>query len=301
VDGRWYASTSAFNTPIPAGAPVRPDSSSMSAALAAYRSVPWMGPTSSSVPTVGIATPLTPTVTVQLNYPSCDYKEFQIPIPAGTVIENQNESHLTVLAADGSEWDLFKTTQPGLTPLSSGVQCAASGNWAATVISHQNPGWTGSGSGQGSPRGSGIALAAGMIRPRDTQTPTGGTWDHAIAFAYALTCSSSTSHPSYVYPATSGDGTTSGSGCIPMGARLQLDPTIDCATWASIKYEWMRQECRTLQKYGAIIVDTGDAFITQYYKALGSYSYPWAPAWDVYLPTDLMNKFRVIDWTQWTG
>jgi hypothetical protein len=272
----------------------------MGAALANYRPYPWMGPTSSGTPGAAIATSSTPTVTVQLNFPSCNYRQFQVPIPAGTVVENTIESTLTVMAADGSEWDLFKVTSPGVTPLSSGVQCPATSNWAATVIYHLDPGWTGTGSGQSSPRGSGTAFGTGMIRPRDTQTAAGGTWDHAIAFAYHNTCDG-TSHPRYVYPATGGDGFTGGTGCIPMGGRIQLDPSIDCATWPSIKYEWMRQECRTLQKYGAIITDTGDAFVTQYYKTTGSYSYPWAPGWDVYLPMDLMSHFRVIDWTKWTG
>jgi hypothetical protein len=188
-----------------------------------------------------------------------------------------------------------------VTPLNSGgPQCPATNNWAATVVYHLDPGWTGTATGQSSPRGSGTAEGSGMIRPRDTQTPTGGTWDHALGFAYGRTCDGS-SHPRYVYPATGGDGFTGGLGCIPMGGRVQLDPSIDCATWPSIKYEWMRQECRTLQKYGAIIIDTGDAFVTQYYKSTGSYTYPWAPNWDVYLPMDLMSHFRVIDWTKWTG
>jgi hypothetical protein len=215
----------------------------MGAALANYRPYPWMGPTSSGTPGAAIATSSTPTVTVQLNFPSCNYRQFQVPIPAGTVVENTIESTLTVMAADGSEWDLFKVTSPGVTPLSSGVQCPATSNWAATMIYHLDPGWTGTGSGQSSPRGSGTAFGTGMIRPRDTQTAAGGTWDHAIAFAYHNTCDG-TSHPRYVYPATSGDGFTGGTGCIPMGGRIQLDPSIDCATWPSIKYEWMRQECR---------------------------------------------------------
>src|SRR5207247_3401938 len=100
IDGRWYSAASAFNTPIPANAPIRPDSSSMSSALANYRSYPWMGPTSSGTPGVVTATSSTPNVTVQLNFPSCDYTEFQVPIPAGTTVESLTESSLTVMAAD---------------------------------------------------------------------------------------------------------------------------------------------------------------------------------------------------------
>jgi hypothetical protein len=275
----------------------------MSAALANYKPYPWLGPTSSGVPSVEIATSSTPMVTVQLNHPTCDHKEFRVPIPAGTVVENVIESSLALMAPDGSEWDFFQITPPGIQPLrysASYPQCPATGSWAATVVMHETPGWTGSGTGQGGYRGSATAAGAGLIRPRDTQTRPGGTWDHAIAFAYHNTCDGS-SHPRHVYPAVSGDGFTGGRGCVPMGARFQLDPYINCATWPSIKAEWMRQECRTLQKYGAIVLDTGGAFTTQYYKSLGSYAYPWDPKWDVYLPMDLMSRFRVIDWTKWTG
>jgi hypothetical protein len=210
------------------------------------------------------------------------------------------ESPLTVLVPDGSEWDLFKATPPGVTPLSSGVQCPATGNWAATAIYHQAPGWTGTGTGNGGYRGSKTAAGAGLIRPRDLRTPTGGTWDHAIAFSAPITCNG-TSHPRYVYPAMGGDGFTGDLACIPMGGRIQLDPSINCATWPSIKYEFMRQECRTLQKYGAIVVDTGDVFYAQYYKSIGSYKYPWGAQADPRLPMDLMSRFRVIDWNQWKG
>ena len=86
-----------------------------------------------------------------------------------------------------------------------------------------------------------------------------------------------------------------------MGARLQLDPSINCDTWPSIQTQgqWMKQMCRTLQTYGLIPVDTGDGMITQYYKQVAPYVYPWR--WGDYIPEDLMAKFRVIDWNRWTS
>jgi hypothetical protein len=300
VGGRWYSTSSAFNTPIPSSPPIHPDSALMRSTISSH----LFGPTGSSVPSIYYATSSTPTVTVQLNYPTCNSAQYKVPIPAGAVVEKKNESKLAVAVSDtGVEWDLYKVTPPGITPLTSGgsPQCAANSNWAATVIARHDPGWSSSdGYGEWSARASHTYEGAGTIRPRDTQMPTGRTWDHALALAVPFT-SSGNCHPSYVAPATGGDGTTGGCGAVPTGARLQLDPSIDCSSWTSITKEWMRQECRTLQTYGAIVVDTGgDAFVAQYPDSISPYTWPWAGS-NVNLPTDLMSRFRVIDWTRWTG
>jgi hypothetical protein len=305
VDGRWYSTTSTFNTPIPAGTLSHPDNQAMINQFGPStfgRS--WLGPTTSSVPSIATPGTSTPYVTVQLNHPSCDYMEYQVRIPSGFVVENKYESHAVVLEPDGTEWNFYKMTAPGVQPLNSGGPvCPATSNWAAVVVVKRpapTEGWMGKGYGFYSPRGSHINFGSGVIRPRDTQTPAGGTWDHAIAVAYHYTCNSAGPHPAYVAPANASDGFSSGTSCIPMGARLQIDPSINCATWPSIAgKEWEQQMCRTLQKYGLIIVDTGDGMPTQYYKQVAPYVYPWS--WGDYIPLDLMARFRVIDWTKWTG
>jgi hypothetical protein len=204
---------------------------------------------------------------------------------------------MTVMVSDtGVEWDFFKLTKPGVTPLSSGPVCPATNNWAATVVARVDPGWTGSGTFRGSPRASGTLYGSGLIRPRDTRKPPGSTWDHAVALAYRGTLAGT-----YAWPAIRTDGTcTDSSACIPEGARLQLDPSIDCGTRASLTAKWQRQLCRTLQRYGLIVVDTGSALLAQNPLSLGSYIYPWAPGWGT-LPVDLATHLRVIDWTKWTG
>jgi hypothetical protein len=196
----------------------------------------------------------------------------------------------------GVEWDFFKLTAPGVAPLTSGPICAATNNWAATVVATAKPGWTGSGTFSGAPRASGTLLGSGLIRPRDTKTRAGWTWDHALALAYPGTLAGI-----HAWPAMRTDGTCSdSSACIPMGARLQLDPSINCSTWATLTAEWQRQLCRTVQKYGMIIVDSGSALLVQNPVSIGSYVYPWAPWWGG-LPGDLGTHLRVINWTEWTG
>jgi hypothetical protein len=64
--------------------------------------------------------------------------------------------------------------------------------------------------------------------------------------------------------------------------------------------------CRTFQKYGAIIVDSGAAIDVQVYNTDWN-AYPWAAEYcattdcSIAMPNDLMAKFRVIDWSKWTG
>jgi hypothetical protein len=299
VTGRWYRSTSAWNTRIPANPPIAPHSSSLIAAFNDRwcRNASCLGPTMVSVPTVWIASRATPKVTVQINFPTCDAHRVQAPIPAHAVPDGPPEGDMTVMMRDsGVEWDFFKLTLPGVTPLSSGPVCQATENWAATVVTRAHPGWTGSGTLRRSPRGSGTLYGSGLIRPRDTRRPPGSTWDHAVALAYRGTLAGT-----YVWPAVRTDGKCrDATACIPEGGRLQLDPAIQCAKWASLTAEWQRQLCRTLQRYGLIIVDTGSAILVQNPISLSGYAYPWAPNWGN-LPADLAQHLRVIDSTRWTA
>jgi len=299
--GKWYHPTSVWNTPIPAQAPVAPNSGSLIASF----NEKWckgggcLGPTPVSVPSVWTATRTTPLVTVQINYPSCNARQVRAPIPPGAIASaplDPEPSMAVMVPRGGVEWDFFKLTPPGATPLSSGPVCPATGNWAATVAARAKPGWTGSGSLSGAPRASGTLLGSGLIRPRDTRAPVGATWDHALAFAYPGTLARAR-----VWPALASDGPcTDAASCLPMGARLQLDPSIDCARWPTTTAEWQRQLCRTLQRYGMIVVDTGSGLLVQNPVSVGSYAYPWAPGWAA-LPADLAPHLRVIDWARWTG
>jgi hypothetical protein len=313
VDGTWYLPTSAWNTPVPATAPVHPSSTSM---ISAMQNVYCTGsgciaPTDFySTPSVWIARNSTPLVTVQINYPNgCNSSRVQIPIPSGAVPSHSGDPEpvMTVLQADtGEEWDFFKVTPPGVTPVSYN-NCAANSLWQTVVAAHHSPGWTGLGSGT-STRASGTLLGTGTIRPRDWQQPAGSTWDHALAFAYPGT------NPNHVYPAISSDGQCgSSTSCVPEGARFQLDPSVNCATWPSLASEFQRQMCRTLQRYGMIVVDSGKGLVAENSvsaqstssSADGPHSGQIAP-WNLapyaqYLPQDLVAKLRVIDWSRWTG
>ncbi len=252
------------------------------------------GPTVNSVPSIFIATNATPRATVQVNYPACNARQVQVPIPSGAVpgagaYGPDFEPSMVVANADtGEEWDLWGLTPPGATPSNPyGLNCPATGNWATLNSAYNSPGWTGSGTGPPATRGSGTLAGAGTIRVRDTQTATGGTWDHAIAIAYP--------HTRYtaVWPAIWSDGRYSDAASIPMGSRIQLDPSFDVAN--SGLPEWQKQMCRTLQKYGMIVVDTGQAMITEGLASVraAGYTWPWEPSWTP-LPASVVSHLRVL-------
>src|SRR5204863_7067238 len=130
----------------------------------------------------------------------------------------------------------------------------------------------------------------------DAKAPPGSTWDHAVALAYPGTLAGA-----HAWPALSSDGRCAdASSCLPMGARVQLDPSINCSKWPGVSSEWQKQLCRTIQRYGMIVIDTGAALEAQNPVSTGGYAYPWAS--DLrQLPADLAAHLRVIDWTRWTG
>jgi hypothetical protein len=265
-------------------------------------------------------------VTVQINYPNCRNHTVQVPMSSGLNISAPPyENKLVLMLANGDEWDFFDITPPGATPYDLTAEggpaaCPASDAWQAATAVRHHPGWTGKGSASLNWSDSNIPFGAGIIRQRDTQNARArGTWGHALMVVYAGNCAAGQAHPRFVYPASGGDGRATGSSCAPMGARWQLDPSIDCDTWPSMvdKPRWMKQMCRTLQVYGAITGHStvaqgdGDGIWTEWYGNLGAYKYPWQDratgAWPsdyspkLDLPADLLSHFRVIDWTKWRG
>ena len=87
--------------------------------------------------------------------------------------------------------------------------------------------------------------------------------------------------------------------CLPEGARLQLDPSINCGTWSLLTREWQRQMCRTLQVYGGIIVETnasGPTIGDQWRGSLHGYTWPWLRDRELNLPREVLSHFRVLAW-----
>jgi hypothetical protein len=109
--------------------------------------------------------------------------------------------------------------------------------------------------------GSGISSLAGVIRAQELAD---GRIDHALVFSTDKPCGPANSGP-YRWPATTTDGYVVDEPCIPQGARVQLDPTLDLDAMTELT-PVERIVGKALQEFGAYCVDGGGsrmAFATE--------------------------------------
>ncbi len=319
---RWYAANSLWNTPIAANPAIAPNDASLIAQWSETAPCEVQGSYCMQslvewTPTVWYASANTPMVEVQIDYPTCDASSVEAPIPAGALPDPSSEGHMIVMGSDGTEYGFYQMQSPNQPPKShysgDGKGCPTVGAW--TAADHGTSNWkTGLGVGGGM-HASETPEGAGLITQQDLEMPAGSTWPHALAITYGPTCKKSLSWCGAVLPATQNGGTCEvQSRCLPEGARLQLEPTINCSTWPSIKYEWQRQWCRTWETYGVIIVDTkgtglagGAAQFTQNPLSWkGGFKPPWDSDPEIpanpdgekvgVMPNDLLSHFRVLAW-----
>jgi hypothetical protein len=200
-----------------------------------------------------------------------------VPIPAGAAPDPSGDGHMAIIdRGTGCEYDFFRASRR-----SDGSWTAAWGNTLPITGSGIFPFGT-------SARGSGFGLGAGLITPADIAA---GSINHALVFSYP-----STKAGGPISPATESDGTTTSSGAIPMGARLQLDPTLDLNSLGLTP--WQRMVARALQQYGMILGDTGGG-VSLYAQNPQSMvtGYPWGNEAYAYLPSSLTSKMRVLAMT----
>jgi hypothetical protein len=86
-----------------------------------------------------------------------------------------------------------------------------------------------------------------------------GSIDHAIAAAVPWTCAAT-----FAAPAQRTDGKLTGAGCLPEGARLRLDPSLDLDRLALPPVT--RLLARAAQRYGLVIRDTTASSFAFYFQ-----------------------------------
>lgn len=130
----------------------------------------------------------------------------------------------------------------------------ANGSWSATWVTVAD--LLGSGVPASGGNGSGASHLAGVVELHEIQQ---GVIEHALVFSTSALCSGQ-----FRYPARKTDGQSTVPHCIPAGARIQLDPTIDLSGLGLNKGEMA--VARALQKYGAYAVDRGGAPMALYFQ-----------------------------------
>jgi hypothetical protein len=242
---RLYASGSIWNQPI-GSSPAIDQMSTVyvqDALLTASTSANFANSSAWGVPAVG-ADSNTPLHQVACERYGCR-TGLSARVPSSAVPSSGSDHRLVVLNTDTrQETDLWKASYD-----------AATDRWSSGSRY------------QGSSRGSGVlcqapercggAVAAGwmamggLIRPEEIAS---GHIDHALSLALPLTRSGVVA-----CPATHTDGRSDSPGALPLGARVQLDPTVEvnATNWP----QWEKVIARTLQKYGAYVSDTSESLL----------------------------------------
>lgn len=155
--------------------------------------------------------------------------------------------------------------------------------------------------------GSGLSSLAGLLTVADMAA---GEIDHALVFATDRACGPENLGP-FFSPATTTDGWVTDQTCMPEGARVQLDPSIDLTSLDLTRAEFA--VARALQVYGAFCIDNGgsrmgfiaelppdDAGVQVYRDAglEGDYSLLEGVPWDqlrVLVPADELDSGGVVE------
>jgi hypothetical protein len=191
-------------------------------------------------------------------------------MPTNATQSPDTDGHLMIVDdSTGCEYDFFAAKK------------ATDGSWSAYGTATFKNGMYASHS-PWAVRASGVALGAGLIRASEVQA---GVIPHALAIALPNTDSST-----YVSPATHSDGRTAGG--IPMGARLQLNPSFDISTLPADQ----RVIAKALQTYGAYVVETSGAvaLYAQNTISTGSYRYPTSWSSGLTSGSTLLRNMRVV-------
>lgn len=95
--------------------------------------------------------------------------------------------------------------------------------------------------------GSGISRLAGVVRLGEIKA---GAIEHPLVFSTDVACGAR-----FRFPARKTDGRSTRRGCVPEGARVQLDPRVKLGRITMSPGE--RMVAKALQRYGAYAIDVG--------------------------------------------
>jgi len=234
----------------------------------------------------------TPRYTVKLtaNWGPNPFGSNTVPIPKGTRIPPGSDGQIAIMdPTTGKAFSIWQAKYNSKTN-------TWSGSWGGMApISGNGIDTSGSGTGAGISRYAGVVTAAEFSAAIAANT----------GLSHALVVSSNIAGPGFVGPATKSDGTNIAGVAtpIPEGYRIQLDPAIDVDAIPGITPA-ERVIAKTLQTYGAYVVDQGDAtlaFVFQMEPDATSTSNPgavWTSAgltWDYYDMADIpWTQLRVI-------
>ncbi len=160
-----------------------------------------------------------------------------IPIPEEACPAEGTDSQIVIWKLQtGDEWKLWQGKKQ------------VDGTWTAVNGYHYNTNWNGVPPEGFTSRGGGFTNLAGVIRPWEIQE---GRIEHAVAFSYDYPS------PDHIFPAHYSDGRGTNPPDMPMGTRLQLDPSLsdqDFNRWGLDRAGIVI--AKALQEYGMIVINS---------------------------------------------
>ena len=240
---RFFSNASPWNVPIGSNVQLDPNSSSMVNQLAACCHVPTIFKFGMPIYTSTAGDPL---YTVQDNGNDSLFEANQ-PIHIPNAAAPSPGSDHWMFIYDKTKNLIFEMWQAH----------KDSNTWTTNTGDVYSP--TGDGVHQvdGSPQsGNGASYFGGVVTDADIAS---GFINHALAFASEYTAST------WRYPMNASDGQGTDPNDLPMGARLQLDPSVNCQALpgASMGEEMI---CQALETYGGYIRDTGGVTLSMYFE-----------------------------------
>jgi hypothetical protein len=166
------------------------------------------------------------------DYGGCPFAGWPVPIPDGAVVNSGSDGVL--ITADEAAGVIYEFWQA-----KKGDEWTAS---FGAINSLRGTGWGGASTGAGASR------LAGVIRVAEIA---------ARNIPHALALQSNNACPTFRPPALKSDGYSDRDDCLPEGARLQLDPTIDLSKLGLSEGE--KAVATALQRYGGFVMDVAEA------------------------------------------
>jgi hypothetical protein len=212
------------------------------------------------------------------------WKFEDVPIPSNLAPSGDSDAHAVIIdMARGRAYDFFGLVRSSTSP----------GGWAASagiVFRVDGSGFWNGDLGPWGARASSAALLGGLIVKSDVESNSIG---HALACAAPKQLIESGWDG--VSPVTTGDG-SGPAGSMPMGSRLQLDPSLDLSRLPLEPGELII--ARALQQYGCYVVDsTGSALVlyAQNSKLLPGGVNPYPSSWSNGISKELVRFMRVVE------
>lgn len=230
-----FAAESPFNNRIPPNAVVDPKSADMVAVISRSNSLHAnlveFGIPIYNAPADAPKTPVRCTIT---SWGPCPFGEDPIPIPEGARPSPGSDGAMVIVdAAAGRSYEFWQA-KPGDTTWTTSF---------GAVHPLDGPGWGGFGTGSGASR------LAGVIRIAEIER---GVIPHALALQVDNACTDA-----FRPPAIKTDGSSQRPDCVPQGALIRLDPSVDLSDLTLTPAE--RAVGQALQEYGGYVVDSGGA------------------------------------------